>query len=957
MAEPVQPDTLEDGGGDQGLDGIVISFEESQSVNEYAPDNQGELLSEPLELPPGAEEDPELLNDPEANGPILLNEESADLTTSSGAGTNDDSGATNTAKTFQSANTAGIAQSTGKVTPQPNILDRFATYTYQASVYLMSPEQFKTYQQTGNYRLPAYNLLFQSGGAPNNVGGPQGGAGSNSSGRNPFFQNDFYIDSINITNSMIGKATNAAHSVAALKFTVTEPANITLLDCLYNAVQDLSPKNAGGAVNYAAALYLMVIRFYGQDINGKIQQVGAADPNTGLSDPNAAVEKFIPFQIRHINFTVGSKVVTYEFDCSPQGQVIAGGTRRGTIPGDIELTAATVKDMLTGPAQYSGATASANSPGASTTAAQTEDEARDLEGSSNPPPPKANSAPNNKKTIKAGLITAMNEYQQQLVKDKIYEHADVYDIVFAPGAEAIRDGKIAKPDKTVNKSATPMAAAPSQNPSQSSPDKNSVDVTSRNWGVTAGQQIVQVIDLVIRNSSYISDQAITIIDEKTGKQVPNPKSNTKGMKWYNILMTATPLQYDKKRNDYAYKVTYTIVPYTPVDFQSVYFPSGKFNGVHKKYYWWFTGQNTQVLDYSASFNKLYVQTVSGSASQTQAAAAERKAQMSGNRDMPFIQYQARSTESAQGADGKANELSASAAEYLYNPSDNGEGKIKILGDPAWIQQGPLTGAVSAKGVGNAPFLPDGTINFDSNDILFEIAWQKPGDYDLNSGVADPYGKSAATFGNRNPVQTVIYRLKKTVSEFRQGRFEQTLEGTLYKSPNPSKSSTATTTPTPTDTSANDATTDEPGNDWTREVERTALENQTTETGNRTSGDQYADGESGAEYDDYTEAARLEQAGNDGARSTPGAVDIEPGSNPGEFNDNTPTPASNAYPAESDGGVDSNGETVGVGDGDAVPSSGRITDAQRAEINQNRDNGFDVEINPVNTDPQIIARDW
>lgn len=610
--------------------------------------------------------------------------------------------------------------------------------------------------------------------------------------------------------------------------------------------------------------------------------------------------------------------------------------------------------MLTGPAQYSGATASANSPGASTTAAQTEDEARDREGSSNPPPPKANSAPNNKKTIKGGLITAMNEYQQQLVKDKIYEQADVYEIVFAPGAEAIRDGKIAKPDKTVNKASTPLAAPPSQDPSQSSPDKNSVDVTARNWGVTAGQQIVQVIDLVIRNSSYISDQATSTIDEKTGKQVPNPKSNTKGMKWFNILMTAAPLQYDKKRNDYAYKITYTIIPYTPVDFQSVYFPSGKFNGVHKKYYWWFTGQNTQVLDYSASFNKLYTQTVSGSASQSQAAAAERKAQMSGNRDMPFIQYQARSTESAQGADGKANELGASAAEYLYNPSDNGEGKIKILGDPAWIQQGPLTGAVPAKGLGNAPFLPDGTINFDSNDILFEIAWQKPGDYDLSSGVADPYGKTSATFGNRNPVQSVIYRLKKTVSEFRQGRFEQTLEGTLYKSPNPSKSSTATTT---TAITANDATADEPGNDWTREVERTALENQTTETGDRISGDQYADGEAGAEYGDFSESARLEQAGGDGAMISPGVADIEPGSSSGEFNDNDPTPASDAYPAESDGGVESNGETVGFGDGAAVPTSGRITESQRAEINQANNSTFDVELNPVNTDPQIIARDW
>lgn len=244
MADPVQPDTFEDGGGDQNTDPEVTTLEESQSVNEYAPEEQGSDYPEQTSAYGEQNDLPETESEPT-------------LTTSEGKGDNDDLPLPSIANTFLAANTAGIAQSTGKVIPQPNVLDRFATYTYQASVYLMSPEQFKTYQQTGNYRLPAYNLLFQSGGAPNNVGGPQGGAGSNSSGRNPFFQNDFYIDSINITNSMIGKATNAAHSVAELKFTVTEPANITLLDCLYNAVQDISPKTAGGAVNYAAALYLL----------------------------------------------------------------------------------------------------------------------------------------------------------------------------------------------------------------------------------------------------------------------------------------------------------------------------------------------------------------------------------------------------------------------------------------------------------------------------------------------------------------------------------------------------------------------------------------------------------------------------------------------------------------------------------------------------------------------------
>jgi hypothetical protein len=466
-------------------------------------------------------------------------------------------------------------------------------------------------------------------------------------------------------------------------------------------------------------------------------------------------------------------------------------------------------------------------------------------------------------------------------------------------------------------------------------------------------QIVQIIDLVIRNSTFVSDQALTIIDEKTGKQVPNPKSNTKGMKWYNILMQATQLEYDKKRNDHAYRIKYIISPYTPQDFQSSYFPSGQFKGVHKKYSWWFTGQNTQILDYSASFNKLYVQTVSGSAAQTQAAAALRKQQMSGNRDMPFIQYQARSTESAQGADGKANELGASAAEYLYNPSDNGEGKIKILGDPAWIQQGSLTGAISAKGVGNSPFLPDGTINFDSNDVLFEITWQKPADYNLNTGIADPYGKTAATFGNRNPVQSVIYRLKSTVSEFRQGRFEQTLNGTLYVSPTPAKSSASASA---NSSATNNATAQTADDAQAQENERVELQDQTSNTNERVSGDQYSDGDPGVGYNDTSEAARLEQTGGDGLVVDASTDLIEFSSDSGEFDAVASDPADNAAPALGDAGVESNGEEIGFGNGVAVPTSGRITASQRAEINQNTGTS-NAEVNPVNTSPQIIARDW
>jgi hypothetical protein len=975
MADPIQPDTLEDGDGDIGLDADVVTLEESQSVNEYEPAYEGELLPEPLGLPPGADPDEATALD-ENDGPILLNAEAGDLTTSRGAGANDDAG--RLGEYFGFFNNSGtpsnsaVAGNTGKITPQPNVLDRFATYTYSASVYIMTPEQLAAYTRSGRRNVQGYNLLFQSGGAPNNIGGPQGGTGPSNAGRNPFFPLDYYIDSITINNSLFGKSTNAAHSVVDMKFTVVEPTNITLIDNIYKAAQDLAPRTAAGSINYAAAVYLMVIRFYGQDINGNIQQVGAADSSAGLSDASALVEKFIPFKIKEIKFSISNRLVTYEFDTAPIGQMVGAGTRRGTIPADIELSASTVGAMLTGDAQYSGATASAANPGASTTpGADTEADGRassSVPGNENPSSPsKANNAPNNKKTIKQGLIAAMNEFQKELVKKKIYDVADEYVLEFANGAEAIRDGKIAKPDKKVNKSATPLSQAPSQNTQSASPDKSNVDVTARNWGVTAGMQMVQVIDLIIRNSSYITDQALVSIDEETGKPVPNPKTGAKGMKWYNIIMKTTQLDHDKRRNDYAYRITYTIVPYTLTDFSSPYFPIGNFRGVHKRYPYWFTGQNTQVLDYQASFNKLYNLTISGPDG-TSNLSKVREKYTSSMRDIAFYQYQARSTESAQGAEGKANELAASAAEYLYNPSDNGTGKIRIVGDPAWLQQGSVTNTIQSKSVVFSPFLPDGTINFDVNDVMFEIAWQKPQDYDLSSGLADPYSKSG---GDRTPTQSVVYRAKSVQSEFRQGRFEQTIEGTLYSYPVPSGTNKATTASNPvasTSNTGNDGYDGPLGSDTSdnSDSQREPLEDQTINTGNRPSGDQNNAGEElvqlgGPGFNDFAQSAEYENYGGPGLVAEPDFDIIDPGSESGEFDYRSPSPADDAAPAEVNVDPDSNGEVVGNAFGDAVPTSGRITVAQRAQINQNiraqNIDGFDVEINPEPGNPQIIARDW
>ena len=787
--------TVATGDTDINVNGPPKTFSVTQAATNAQEQTGTGLIKEPKnpEYPPGTDRpggegkvtDPSQAGEAPAGVPKLT----------PGNGADDNNTRSTPASTSAATNNAANDPITIK--PQDNALDKFASYTYGISVYLMTPEAYKTFVTSKKRTLNGSNLLFQSGGAPGNSGiqfpGDPTDQAPVGASRNSYFDVDFYIDSLTLDTAFPGKQTGAAHMGTELKFTVIEPNGITLLDRMYAAVQDHVPKDGAGKVNYTAVQYLLAIRWYGWDPDGQL--IRGVGQTQGLTDPNAAIEKFVPFKIQTVNWGVSNKLVTYDFVCKPVGQLIAGGQSRGTIPYDIELTDSTVGGLLGGDAQYGTTSPNATPP--------TAPEA----------PQKANAAPSNKPTIRQGLMGAMNDFQKKLVQDGVYEYADTYEIVFANGAESIRDSSIIKPENKIkNLGATPMGKPVTSDPNGLDPRKNQVDNTLRNSAVTAGQQLLQVIDLTIRNSTFITQQARVVNQEEQTDELGNPIENptaapvTAKVNWFNITMEAVPRtsEYDYKRNDYAYDIRYIISPYVVVNFDSKYFPIAKFNGLHKSYKYWFTGQNSAVLDYQANFNSLYNMTISGSDSKDSGTEAIRRKYTSSMRDIPTYVYQARSSESNFGADGKGNETSANAAEYLYSPSDLATAKVRIVGDPGWIQQGSVAAGVNPKNFDYKGFLPDGTINFDSTQVMFEIAWQRPEDYNLNTGLADPY--SGAYSGNENlerqAIQSYVYQAKKCTSEFRQGKFEQTIEGSLYNFPvpNPRNAATAKTASVSADTS-------------------------------------------------------------------------------------------------------------------------------------------------------------
>ena len=651
----------------------------------------------------------------------------------------------------------------GSIIPQANVLDQYASYTYQASVYLMKPEAFAAMVKNKKFTPSGSQLLFQSGGAP-------------VTGRNPYFTDDYYIDKIELKSTITGKGTNSAHNVSTIKMTVVEPNGITLLSNLDRAVEQYLGA-ASKKQNFASPLYLLVIKFFGYDANGNLVQAGQASgatnpignvpgipgavvPSTGT----AFVEKYYPMAISKLNFKVANKLVEYEIEATAPQYQIGVGQSRGTIPYNVELSGISLKDALAGSAEVGPATTAQIKP-------LTEDEERDREGSSNPPPapPTAAAAPSPKLTIRKGLMEALNQYQKDLVDQKIYTVADQYSIEFTDAI--LEQAKITVPG-TDFKNTSPQIAKTAAD--EKLPEKQSVDPNSRILTITAGQQIVQVIDQVVRNSSYIRSQQTSEVIEKSQQQKING-SPGKNVAWFKINLECVPIKWDPKRNDYAYKVKYIVSPYRINQTNSNYFTTPIYRGAQKQYNYWFTGQNTQVLNYEQTYNALYTYVLSGGNTDV-AKTTTAKAN-----------HQPRSGQTSQGADLRTNEPAANLADSLYNPADLGIANLTIVGDPAWLQQGEASFSSPGKNsfIASA-FLPDGTINFDSQQILFEIVINTPTDYNLRTGLMDVNNRSVG----QNNIQakplneSYVYIANECTSEFNKGKFTQNIKGTLLQRTTP-----------------------------------------------------------------------------------------------------------------------------------------------------------------------------
>lgn len=626
----------------------------------------------------------------------------------------------------QSANKNNVTTGPGKRTYNP--LGDFSSYTYRMSLYALSPDAYNSFKQTGQWDKQKLSLIVQSGGSSTdpNVDASRGTG----------FELDYYIDDMEITTIINAKETGMSTNSLSFRFKIIEPYGLTFPTKLVNLQQELQSKSSikkpiKSFVEATHGALLLSLRFYGYDVDGNL--ISGDKYNNGSFSRNldeaAAFERSFTVYITKLNFRLEGKGAVYDVECRLFDQQVGTGVKRSEIIGSPAITGATVKEMIGG-----------------------------VQGTS------------------TGLIDKINEKIQE-EKGKTCEIPDEYAIVYEETSK-IKDAKMVSAE--LNKDRVPMSRV--KNPGASNVRKQesasaSVMTPSRTMTFTKGTTILQAIDQIITQSSYVDDALNELDSEEPqpvqeGQPLSEENAKPKTLQWYIINPNVEIIGYDNLRQDYAYRITYVIQSYDIPYVQSTnikYVP--KYPGPHKIYNYWYTGKNSEVLSYDQTLNNLFFlySKLSSDASQNPSTSGVPSQPKPSNNADPI------------GKPSGTGEGAASIKTFLYSPQDQTKAKIRILGDPDFLM--PVTsgtiGQMMEKWYG-----PDFTINPNSGQVFIEVIFNQVEDYSNNDGLLTPnnqidtYSFTTKSAVLKPMVKGTVFMVMKVISRFSKGLFTQEFETRL-----------------------------------------------------------------------------------------------------------------------------------------------------------------------------------
>jgi len=624
-----------------------------------------------------------------------------------------------------------------------NPLGNFSSYTYQLSLYMITPDAYDAFQLSGRKNINALSVADANG---QSTGGgafliaQSGGVNNKTSRRAPGFDLDYYIDDLKIKSAINGKNTQTASNVTGMTFNIYEPYGFSFITKLKRASDSLRKnsklKNYDKASNASRQFFVLGIRFQGYDKNGNIanaSEVFSSDTLNTSPDASGVYERFYDIVLTAVKFKINGGATTYNITANVISTNVGLGTARGTVDNKVPIVAGTIKEALDG--EGDGITS---------------------------------------------LLKTLNENQQTLKTQGSVEIPNVYKVRFLGDTQLIQNASlISKADTDKKKQA--MSRADNSNEVNEGTSVNSVpDTTKRLIQIDKGTPIPQAINNLIKQSSYMEDalKVIFVASEEPDPDTNSPevvtKKNIPPIKWYNLSTEIKCLGFDTKVGDFAYEITYVIQPYETPAAASPYTKSSKYYGPHKRYEYWFTGKNSEVLSYEQTmdnnFNNVALTPNGDPASQGGGAQVPTYPNKKQNQD-------------TQGRQDVGMEAQNAYMTSLFDPGAYTKAKVVILGDPDYLAQET---PASINQVYNQFYGSDGfTINPNGGQVFIEIDFKEAVDYKNSDGLLSI--NESIYFWNypaavANKIKGVSFMVLDIEHSFRGGKFEQTLNCTINDFP-------------------------------------------------------------------------------------------------------------------------------------------------------------------------------
>jgi hypothetical protein len=307
--------------------------------------------------------------------------------------------------------------------------------------------------------------------------------------------------------------------------------------------------------------------------------------------------------------------------------------------------------------------------------------------------------------------------------------------------------------------------------------------------------VLQAIQKIIKQSTYMTNAMETLFmseetpSDDTASAEKKEKKTQISLRWYNVSPEIEVIGFDTKINDFAYKITYVIQPYDTPAAVSPYGKAAKYYGPHKRYEYWYTGKNSEILSYEQQFDNAFFNITFNPNGDPAASGGDAKIPQLGGKPTT----QDRTGRITPGAEAENTYMTS-----LFDPGAYAQARIQILGDPDYLMREAANGINE---VYKQFYQSDNfTINPNGGQVFIEIAFNEGVDYGAtvtgnNIGPNDN-GTGVMTINDSiffwdypdsvksgpNAIKGVSYQVRECESVFKGGKFTQTLQLNINEMP-------------------------------------------------------------------------------------------------------------------------------------------------------------------------------